>query len=128
MAEMGVTALTENFCALHAMAGICCFSDIEAIHRVGEAWPAAAGIEFVIRCEERGSATDAAVCADFVAVPEFSAEGRLGTLLSRNMVLPRRKLSAPFGFWFDNFCLHAVVICVAASVQMPRYWCRLLLG
>lgn len=88
MAEMGVTALAENFRALHAVAAVCGFGDISAICRASEAWPAATRIELVIRCEERGSAANAAVCAGFVTVPEFSAEGRLCTLLACHMILP----------------------------------------
>src|ERR1035437_182280 len=121
MAEMGVAALAETFGALHAMAGVRRSGDIGGVKRAGEAWPAAAGIEFVSRVEQRSAAADATVYALVVAVPIFACEGCFGAFFLRHMVLPWRKLCAPFGFRLEDFRYHADAIFVAGSVQMPRY-------
>src|SRR5689334_6927341 len=63
--------------------------------RLGEARPAAAGIELGIGLEQRLAAAGADIGAGTMVVLIFAAERALGRLLAQHGVLHRRELFAP---------------------------------
>src|ERR1035437_2479952 len=67
------------------------------VRRLGEARPAASGVELGIRTEQLGPAAGAVVGAGVVVLPVASREGSLGPLLPQDGVLLGGEPGAPLG-------------------------------
>ena len=86
MAQVGAAPAADDLGATHEQAAILMLGDAFGSERGGEAGPAATGIEFGRRLEQRLAAADAAVGAGLLAVPVFAAEGALGALLALTII------------------------------------------
>jgi len=89
MSKVRTALLTYYFGAPHVVARILCLGDVARRFRSDKARPAATGIVFIARVEQRGTATNAAVDSIFMAIPVFAAEGAFGVFSARDMVLLR---------------------------------------
>src|SRR4051812_33977947 len=103
---MGIALGAAHFGALHAKGAIFEFGDRFVFERDKKARPSATGIEFCFGRKQRLAATDAFVRAIGVRVPVFAAEGTLGSMLARDVVLLRRELLAPFLGRFGDLVGH----------------------
>ena len=79
--------MAAHFGAAHVVAEIVVFGNGGGINRVGEARPAAAGIEFVGRAEQGFAADDVHINAGFEQMVVFVAEGVFGRAFLGNLVL-----------------------------------------
>ena len=79
--------MAAHFGAAHVVAEIVVFGNGGGINRVGEARPAAAGIEFVGRAEQGFATDDVHINAGFEQVVVFVAEGVFGRAFLGNLVL-----------------------------------------
>src|ERR1700676_435124 len=95
MAEVCIALSTKGFHSTHAMAGIGFGAHGFCIHRRGKTRPASSRFKLGSAVKQFGAATRAAIGTVFMVVPILSREGRLGTLLTRYMVLLRSQLFAP---------------------------------
>src|SRR5690606_40155249 len=86
----------------HPVAGVGFLADVVGIKRLEIAGPAAARIELGIGCEERRSASHAAVDAGFGRVPVAAGERALGAFLARHDVFLGGQLRAPLRVGFLN--------------------------
>src|SRR6201996_7739355 len=98
MAEMTIAARAQHFGADHAVAHVAFLVDTAFGCRLGEARPAAAGIELGIGLEQRLSAAGADIGARAMLMLVFAGEGPFGRLLAQHRVLHRRQFLAPLGF------------------------------
>src|SRR5260221_5204489 len=78
VAQVGVAAAANDLGPHHEMAFIGHERDAVVVERLPETRPAGAGLELGLRVEQRLTAADAGVCACFVVVPVFAAEGPFG--------------------------------------------------
>src|SRR5471030_2850265 len=84
---MRATVLALHFNAQHAMRTIGLFVDDFAVDRLEVAGPAAAGIEFRIRLEQRCAAAHAVIHAALRVIPVFAGERPFGGGVARHLVL-----------------------------------------
>src|SRR5471030_53616 len=84
---MRATVLALHFNAQHAMRTIGFFVDDFAVDRLEVAGPAAAGIEFRIRLEQRCAAAHAVIDAALRVIPVFAGERPFGGGVARHLVL-----------------------------------------
>src|SRR5881394_4127202 len=75
VAEMGIGGFGAHFGPVHEIGVVIALDDFVLGHGLAEAWPAAAGIEFVERAEQRFARNDIYVNAGFVVVPIFILKG-----------------------------------------------------
>ena len=87
MSQVRIGGMAAHFGAAHVVAEIVVFGNGGGINRVGEARPAAAGIEFVGRAEQGFAADDVHINAGFEQVVVFVAEGVFGRAVLGNLVL-----------------------------------------
>src|ERR1700676_764246 len=97
VAEMAVALRAQHFGADHAVADVALFVNVVLRRRLGKARPAAAGIEFGIRFEQRLSAAGADIGAGPPFMLVFAGERPLGRLLAQHRVLHRRQFLPPLG-------------------------------
>ena len=97
MAEVGVRDAASDFGAVHVVAGVVVFGDDRAVDRLGEARPAAAGLEFVGRAEERFAADYVHIQARREEVVVFVAEGAFGRAVLRDFIGLRVQVFFQFG-------------------------------
>ena len=97
VAEVGVRDAASDFGAVHVVAGVVVFGDDRTVDRLGEARPAAAGLEFVGRAEERFAADHVHVQARREEVIVFVAEGAFGRAVLRDLIGLRVQLFFQFG-------------------------------
>src|SRR6267142_257890 len=101
MAEVGIGGLRANLSAHHTMSAVVTLDDFFISEGLAETGPAATGIEFIQRTEQRFARDDVDVKAGFVIVPEFVVEGRLGIGVLGHFELHRSELLFQFvGRWF----------------------------
>ena len=79
--------MAAHFGAAHVVAEIVVFGNGRGVNRVGEARPAAAGIEFVGGAEQGFAADDVHINAGFEQVVVFMTEGVFGRAVLGNLVL-----------------------------------------
>lgn len=96
VSQVGITLGAENLGTAHKKALVRFGADVLALHRLGEARPARAGIKLGVGIEEGGTAADTGVGAWILAVVILAGESALGAFLTRNTVLLWRELLAPF--------------------------------
>ena len=87
VSQVRIGGMAAHFGAAHVVAEIVVFGNGGGINRVGEARPAAAGIEFVGRAEQGFAADDVHINAGFEQVVVFVAEGVFGRAVLGNLVL-----------------------------------------
>ena len=97
MAEMAVAFRAQHLGADHAVADIALLVDMALDRRLGEARPAAAGIELGVGLEQRLAAAGAGIGALAVLMLVFAGERPLGRLLAQHRILHRRQFLAPLG-------------------------------
>jgi len=78
------------------MSHVAIVDDIRRRHRLKEAWPTRAAVEFRIGRKQRQSAADASVNADHFVIEQRAAERPLGALGASDLVLLWRELFLPF--------------------------------
>ena len=81
-----------------------------------KAWPAAAGIEFVLRHENRIAAGGAAVGSVFAKAVVSAGKRSFGAFAAQNVILKRRQFPFPFLFivrLFFLFFFHTHIVCAA---------------
>ena len=86
MPQVGVGDAAAHFGAVHVVAGVVVFGDDGAADGLGEARPAAAGIVFVGRAEQRFAANHIHVETGFKLVVVGMREGALGSAVLRDFV------------------------------------------
>src|SRR5690348_6392174 len=86
---------TQHLGADHAMAGVGFLVNVILRRRLGEAWPAAAGIELGVGVEQGLTAAGADIGAGTMVVLILAAERTLGRLLAQHRILHRRQFLAP---------------------------------
>src|SRR5262245_4794628 len=97
VAEMAAAAAAMHLGADHAVARVGRGLD-SARHRVVEARPAGAALEFLLRHEQRLPAAGAAEGPGALLVIERTAAGRLGAVPAQHLVLLGRQQAPPLGF------------------------------
>src|SRR5206468_5201305 len=102
MAEMATAFGAEHLGADHAVADVPLLVDMALDRRLGEARPAAAGIELGVGLEQHVAATGAGVGAGAIVVLIFAGEGTLGRLFPQHGVLHRRQFLPPLLFALDD--------------------------
>src|SRR5262245_37945330 len=102
VAEMRAAAAARHFDAAHAVTIIGFGLNILFRHRLPEAGPARARIEFGFRAIEFLRAAGAYVAALLVIIPVFPGEGALGSLLAHHLELHRRQYLRPFFVGLDD--------------------------
>src|SRR5581483_8627119 len=90
VSKMRIGSFRTDFRAHHAEGSIRVLNNFFVFDRFGKTWPAAAGIEFVQRAEQRFTAYDVHVNAVLVIVPKFVAKRRFGGGILRDIELHRR--------------------------------------
>ena len=95
--QMRVATAATDFGSDHAMGLVFKFPDRIRVDCLEKAGPAAAGIEFCIRHEQRRFAAHAIVTADELVVPVGTGERALGAGLAGHIELLGCKLLHPFG-------------------------------
>src|ERR1700757_4974908 len=103
MAEMARALRAQDLGADHAVAMVPLFVDMAFRSRLGEARPAAAGVELGIGLEQGLPATGTDIGAGFGLILVLARERPLGRLLAQDRVLHRRQFLAPLGFALDDF-------------------------
>ncbi len=103
MAQMRPAIVAGHFSTHHAKAAVDVF-----VNAIFSMWrmktrPAAAGIKFGFRTEERGVTTDAAVGTTFMTIPVNASKCALGSFLPGDVIFRFSKLLSPFGFGFLDF-------------------------
>lgn len=101
--QVGVATGAGDFNAAHAKTQVFVLVDASGVNGVKKAGPAAVRVEFLIRAKEFRLATHAAVHAFVSAVPIHAGEGAFRALLTADIVLFGRELSAPFRVCFGDF-------------------------
>src|SRR5207244_10635004 len=81
-------------------------ADAVGSHRLGEARPARAGIEFRVGAEQLCLARRAAIDAGIVVIPVLAGEGALGPLLATHGVLVGGELAPPLLVCLLDLRLH----------------------
>ena len=100
MAEVRVALNGPGLGALHAVGFVSDFFNVFLGERLGEAWPARAGVEFIEGTEEGLARDDADIDALAFVVPVFIPEGRFRAALHGHMLLE-------FGeFWLGFVGVH----------------------
>jgi len=94
---VGIAFGTGNRGANHAISCIANLADVLGGNGRPEAGPAAAGVEFGGRVEQRIVTADTAVDSFVVLVPVFAGEGDFGVGVARDVENSGRELFAPFG-------------------------------
>lgn len=89
--------MAAHFGAAHVVAEIVVFGNGGGINWMGEARPAAAGIEFVGRAEQGFAADDVHINTGFEQVVVFVAEGIFGRAVLGNLVLLFGQKAFEFG-------------------------------
>lgn len=92
----------QHFGALHAVTMVSFGGHVLRRDRRREAGPAATGVEFRVRAEQRFAAADTAIAALFLMIPILPAEGTFGVFQAADAVLLGRECSTPFVVAFDN--------------------------
>src|SRR3546814_261892 len=92
MAEVAVAVHRAHLGADHAKGVVAPLFDVLRHDRLGEARPAAAGLELVARGEQRLAGNDVDVDARLLVVVVLAREGPFGAVLLGHLVLRRRKL------------------------------------
>src|SRR4051794_20927119 len=110
MAEMAAAFGAEHLGAEHAVADVPLLVDMAIDRGLGEARPAAAGIELGVGLEQRVAAAGAEIGAGAVVVLILTGEGTLGRLLAQHRVLHRRQLAAPLLFALDDLVVSGLVV------------------
>src|SRR6516164_4800339 len=95
MAEMAAAFGAQHLGADHAVARIRLLVDMALERRLGEARPAAAGIELGIGLEQHVAAAGANIGAGAALMLILAREGTFGRLLAQHRVLHWRKLAPP---------------------------------
>lgn len=106
MAEMGLAAAADYFRADHAVRAIVVFLDGLVRQGAGKAGPTAAGVKFCFGSEQWLATAHTLVGSGRLGGFILAREGRLGTLLSRHIVLIWRKLLLPFTFRLLDLLAH----------------------
>lgn len=104
MSEVRTAAGTGYLNAFHAMAEVRGKFYVAGDGFV-KAWPAAAGIEFVLRHENRVAAGGAVVGSVFVKAVVSACERSFGAFAAQNVILKRRQFPFPFLFIVRLFFL-----------------------
>src|SRR3954467_9536330 len=102
MAEMAAALGAQHLGTDHAVADVPLLVDMALDGGLGEAGPAAAGIELRVGLEQHIAAAGAGIGAGAVVLLIFAGEGTLGRLLAQHCVLHRRQLAAPLLFALDD--------------------------
>src|SRR5580693_4432572 len=102
MAEMAGAFRAQDLGAHHAVAMIVLLVDMAFGGRLGEAWPAAAGVELGIGLEQGLPATGTDIGAGLGLILVLARERPLGRLLAQDRVLHRRQFLAPLGLALDD--------------------------
>ena len=87
MSQVRIGDMAAHFGAAHVVAEIIVFGNGRGVNRVGEARPAAAGIEFVGRAEQGFAADNVHINAGFEQMVVFVAEGVFGRAVLGNLIL-----------------------------------------
>src|ERR1700686_3339645 len=95
VAEMTVALRAQHLGADHAVGHVALLVDVALGCRLGETWPAAAGIELGVGFEQRLAAAGAGIGAGPVLVLVFAGKRALGRLFAQYRVLRRRQFLAP---------------------------------
>src|ERR1700694_3986809 len=95
VAEVAVALRAKYFVPDHAVADVALFVDMALRGRRGKARPAAAGIEFCVRFEQRLPAAGAGVGARPLLMLVFAGERPFGRLLAQHRILRRRQFPEP---------------------------------
>src|SRR5207249_5652747 len=123
MAQMALAARAMDLGAGHEEAAIALGFDEPLIGRLPEAGPAGAGFELGPGIEHWRTAAHAGIDAIFVMVGIDAAEGALGAVLARDLVLFGRQLRPPFGVGLgdlaDGFVDGLVAGFVSHAWNMP---------
>ena len=125
MAEMATAFGAEHLGANHAVARIVLLVDMALDGRLGEARPAAAGIEFGIGLEQHIAAAGADISAGAVVVLIFAGEGTFGRLLAQHGVLHRRQFLPPLLFALDDLVVRGFRLCgfrLGVGHGSPVFW------
>src|SRR3954469_8603068 len=102
MTEMAAALGAQHLGADHAVTDVPLLIDMALGGGLGEARPAAAGIELRVGLEQHIAAAGAGIGTGAVVVLIFAGEGTLGRLLAQHRVLHRRQLVAPLLFALDD--------------------------
>src|SRR4051812_7763156 len=100
--EMAAAFGAQHLGADHSVAGIPLLVDMALCGGLGEARPAAAGLELGVGGEQHVAATGADICAGAVVVLILAGEGTLGRLLAQHRILHRRQLAPPLLVALDD--------------------------
>lgn len=103
VAEVRVASSAKHFCSSHPVTRIGFELNVLGIHRIREARPTRAGLEFLLGMKQLSSATNAAEYSVFVEVPKLAGERALGAPVTRHLVLLRGKDLLPLRVRFDHF-------------------------
>src|SRR6185437_14061507 len=103
MAEMARAFRAQDLGADHAVTMVLLLVDMAFRGRLGEARPAAAGIELGIGLEQGLPTAGADIGAGLGLILILARERPLGRLLAQDRVLHRRQFLAPLGFALDDF-------------------------
>src|SRR5579859_2120943 len=95
----------QDFGADHAVRVILLLVDMALHRRLGEARPAAAGIELGIGLEQRLPAAGADIGPGLGLIFILARERALGRLFAQDRILHRRQFLAPLGLALHDFVL-----------------------
>ena len=96
VALVGAAQRAFNLHPVHPAAVVWLAHDIFPGHRLEEAGPPGAGIEFGLRRKQRQSATNTTINTRLMLIIKSAAEGRLRALGAGDVILFGRQLFAPF--------------------------------
>jgi len=103
VAEVRVASSAKHFRSSHPVTRIGFELDALGFHRIPEARPARAGIEFLLGMKEIRSAANTPENSVFVKIPKLAGERALGAPVTRHLVLLRGEDLLPFRVRFDDF-------------------------
>jgi len=124
VAKVRVAFGTGDFDASHSKTQVFDLVDALGIYDIKETGPSAMGIELLIRAEEFGIATYAAIEAFIVAIPIHTRKSAFSAFLASDVILFGHELCAPFFFGFGNLLFRHVcsfVACVFESYSIHKF-------
>ncbi len=110
---MRVATCAAYFGAAHAVGSVAMFVDVGGGPSLVEAGPATAGVELVVRLEQRRAAAYTAIGAGGFEIVIFAGERAFGAGLARDLIGLGRELRTPFGLGLLYFTVvaHTTPVC-----------------